>query len=100
MISSSESGKKTFYETLKAEFEESEAGKVMVNMTSTWKTNIILIFTGLILTFIFVWLMAECPRCLAMVGVAVTLLCFLGGGAACILSALSAPSGSEAYTPS
>ena len=87
---SADAKEKTYYENLKTKFFESEAGKVVINMTSTWKTNIVLIFTGLIVAFLFMWLMSKCARCLALFGIAIMLLCFLGGGAACIFLGLKA----------
>lgn len=79
----------TFYEKLTEEFYKSEAGKVVVNITRTWKTNLVLIFTGLIVSFLFMWLMSKCARCLALFGVAVMLLSFFGGGAACLYMGLT-----------
>lgn len=71
-----------FYDKLKDKFFESEVGKWVLDLTSTWKTNLVLIFTGLMLSFLFMWLMSRCARCLALFGVAVLLLSFFGGGAA------------------
>jgi hypothetical protein len=53
-------------------------------MTKTWKTTLTLIFTGLLVSFLFMWLMSKCARCLALAAVALLLLSFFGGGAACL----------------
>jgi len=86
--SSDDSEKKTYYEHMKEKFFESEEGKVLQDATSTWKTNLILIVTGLIISFLFMWLMSKCARCLAMCGIAIMLLSFFGGGAACLFMGL------------
>lgn len=67
-------------------------------MTSTWKTCIVLIFTGLIISFLFMWLMSQCARCLALTGVAIMLLCFFGGGGACVFMGLQTVPGASTDT--
>jgi hypothetical protein len=69
---------------MKEKFYDSEAGKVFADMTSTWRTNLVLIFTGLIVSFLFMWLMSKCARCLALFGIGIMLISFFGGGAACL----------------
>jgi hypothetical protein len=88
-LESADPDQDTFYEELMADFYKSEAGQVLVDLTRTWKTNLVLIFTGLIVSFLFMWLMSKCARCLALFGVAVLLLSFFGGGAACLYMGLT-----------
>jgi hypothetical protein len=88
-VKSAGPGQDTFYDELLADFYKSEAGQVLVDLTRTWKTNLVLIFTGLIVSFLFMWLMSKCARCLALFGVAVLLLSFFGGGAACLYMGLT-----------
>jgi len=61
-----------------------ESGQFLVNLTATWKTNLVLIFTGLGVAFLFMKLMSECARCLAMTALAIMLMFFFGGGLACL----------------
>jgi hypothetical protein len=57
-----------------------EAGSFLMDMTCAWKTNIILLFTGLCFAFLFMKLMSECARCLAMCALGIMLVSFIGGG--------------------
>jgi hypothetical protein len=58
-------------------------------MTATWKTMLVIIFTGLLVSFGFMKLMSECARCLAMSALAIMLLAFFGGGLGCIYAAMT-----------
>jgi len=53
-----------------------DAGKIINGITTTWKTTLALVFTGLILSILFMYLMSECARCMALTGVTIILLSF------------------------
>jgi len=53
-----------------------------------WST-LALLPTGMIVATLFMWLMSNCARCLAIVAVGLLLLSFFGGGAAMVFAGVS-----------
>jgi len=76
---------------------EGESGQFIVNLTCAWKTNIVLIITGLCFSFLFMKLMSECARCLAMTAIAIMLLSYFGGGLACLFMATKSKEENQKY---
>lgn len=78
-----------WFKQMTENFFGDEAGKLIMEMTNTWKTTLSLVFTGLICSTLFMYLMSKCARCMAMTGIAVLLLSFFGGGAFAIFTGMN-----------
>lgn len=70
-------------------FFKSDAGGVVMDMWKTKWTTLALLPTGMIVATLFMWLMSNCARCLAITAVGLLLLSFFGGGAGMVFAGLS-----------
>jgi hypothetical protein len=73
--------------------ELGEGAEFFKNIGRAWKAILILVFTGILLSFFFIWLMSNYARCMAICSIVLLLLGFYGGGAACILGSLDMDDG-------
>jgi len=86
-VSSANSGlDKDTMTKMKKKMADSEGGKFFIDIGKSWKALILLVLTGTMLSFFFIWLMANFARCLAITAIILLLIAFFGGGALCVLA--------------
>jgi hypothetical protein len=87
---------KEAYEKLKKKMADSAPGQFFTDIGKSWKAILILVFTGTLLSFFFIWLMSYYARCMAIVSISLLLLAFIGGGGLCIFAGTQATDGGGA----
>ena len=68
---------------------DSEAGAVFADLSKAWCSMTVCIFSGLLLSIGFTWLMSEAARCLAMTSIGIVLVSFAAFGSALLALGVS-----------